>query len=256
MANSRATDGQPAETSGRPTEQAYYAALELAQFKSGFLARTSHELRSPLNGLISGLQLILSDLCDSPEEAREYIQIAHDSAFKLVELLDTAIQVSKVEYGTQPLRVQALDLDMALQEVYLLVRMLAQQRNIRLQVPFLENEVEVMADAACLRQVLMTLIDIPLCEMQEGSVTVSVTTAGGFAQVLIEDDRPNAAWQEAVDLLGKAAATPDPKTPLEQFSAGYRLLMCQSLMNTIGGPLELIEINGKRAVRCSIPLVG
>jgi signal transduction histidine kinase len=255
MAERRATDGQPAETSGRPTAQTYYAALELAQFKSGFLARTSHELRSPLNGLISGLQLILSDLCDSPEEAREYIQIAHDSAFKLVELLDTAIQVSKVEYGTQPLRVQALDLDMALQEVYLLVRMLAQQRNIRLQVPFLADEVEVTADAACLRQVLMTLIDIPLCEMQEGSVTVSVTTAGGFAQVLIEDDRPDAAWQEAVDLLGKAA-TPDLKTPIGQFSSGYRLLMCQSLMHTIGGPLELIEVNGKRAVRCSIPLVS
>jgi signal transduction histidine kinase len=241
---------------GLPSEQAYYAALEMAQFKSGFLARTSHELRSPLNGLISGLQLILSDLCDSPEEEREYIQIAHDSAFKLVELLDTAIQVSKVEYGTQPLRVQALDLDMALQEVYLLVRMLAQQRNIRLDVPFLETEVEVMADPSCLRQVLMTLIDIPLCDMQEGSVTVSVTTVDGFAQVLIEDDRPESAWQEAVNLLDQAATTADPKTPLEQFSSGYRLLMCQSLMKTIGGPLELVEVNGQRAVRCSIPLVG
>jgi K+-sensing histidine kinase KdpD len=252
MTDSHAATPNP----GLPSEQAYYAALEMAQFKSGFLARTSHELRSPLNGLISGLQLILSDLCDSPAEEREYIQIAHDSAFKLVELLDTAIQVSKVEYGTQPLRVQALDLDMALQEVYLLVRMLAQQRNIRLDVPFLETEVEVMADAACLRQVLMTLIDIPLCDMQEGSVTVSVTTVGGFAQVLIEDDRPESAWQEAVNLLDQAATTADPKTPLEQFSSGYRLLMCQSLLQTIGDPLELIEVNGQRAVRCSIPLVG
>jgi K+-sensing histidine kinase KdpD len=252
MTDSHAATPNP----GLPSEQAYYAALEMAQFKSGFLARTSHELRSPLNGLISGLQLILSDLCDSPAEEREYIQIAHDSAFKLVELLDTAIQVSKVEYGTQPLRVQALDLDMALQEVYLLVRMLAQQRNIRLDVPCLETEVEVMADAACLRQVLMTLIDIPLCDMQEGSVTVSVTTVDGFAQVLIEDDRPESAWQEAVNLLDQAATTADPKTPLEQFSSGYRLLMCQSLMQTIGGPLELIEVKGQRAVRCSIPLVG
>jgi hypothetical protein len=32
--------------------------------------------------------------------------------------------------------------------------------------------------------------------------------------------------------------------------------MCQSLMQTIGGPLELIEVNGQRAVRCSIPLVS
>ena len=44
------------------------------------------------------------------------------------------------------------------------------------------------------------------------------------------------------------------KRRLEQFSPGYRLLMCQSLMTTLGGPLELLEVNGKLAVCCSIPL--
>jgi signal transduction histidine kinase len=58
-----------------PGDLDYWRAIELAQFKAGFLARTSHELRSPLNGMISGLQLILSDLCDDAAEEREYVKI-------------------------------------------------------------------------------------------------------------------------------------------------------------------------------------
>ena len=45
---------------------AYYQALELAQFKGGFLARSAHELRSPLSSLMGLHQLILTGLCDSP----------------------------------------------------------------------------------------------------------------------------------------------------------------------------------------------
>ncbi|MEW5858349.1 MAG: sensor histidine kinase, partial [Cyanobacteriota bacterium] len=36
----------------KQTQMAYHMATEMSQFKAGFLARTSHELRSPLNSLI------------------------------------------------------------------------------------------------------------------------------------------------------------------------------------------------------------
>ena len=74
---------------------AYEAAIDLAQFKSSFLARTAHELRSPMNALISSLQLISADLCDSPEEEREYVGIAQEAALKFIGLLDEVIKVDR-----------------------------------------------------------------------------------------------------------------------------------------------------------------
>src|SRR4028118_383672 len=70
----------------KQTQLAYQMAHEMSQFKSGFLARTSHELRSPLSSVIGLHQLILSDLCDSPEEEREFVAQANASALKLVKL--------------------------------------------------------------------------------------------------------------------------------------------------------------------------
>ena len=54
----------------KQTQLAYQMASEMSKFKAGFLARTSHELRSPLSTMIGTLQLILSDLCDDPAEER------------------------------------------------------------------------------------------------------------------------------------------------------------------------------------------
>ncbi|GBF84663.1 histidine kinase dimerization/phospho-acceptor domain-containing protein [Aphanothece sacrum] len=58
------------------TKLAYQMAVQLSQFKSGFLAKTSHELRSPLSTLMGLHQLILSDLCENHEEEREFIEQA------------------------------------------------------------------------------------------------------------------------------------------------------------------------------------
>ncbi|HBE52947.1 MAG TPA: sensor histidine kinase, partial [Cyanobacteria bacterium UBA11369] len=82
------------------TQLAYRMATEMCQFKAGFLARVSHELRSPINSLIGLQQLILSDLCEDPAEEREFVAQANASALRMVALLDAILNVARTEYGT------------------------------------------------------------------------------------------------------------------------------------------------------------
>lgn len=240
--------------------RAYLSAVELSQFKSGFLARTSHELRSPLNGLISCLQLILADLCDSPEEERDYIQIAHDSALKLVEVLDQVITVAKVAYKNYPLKLEAIDLDRLLQEVSMLVRMQAANRNLQLHIPELDECIAVQADMACLRQVLVMLIDGAISLMDEGQIRLSVVATGQIVQIAIYDDRPAAAWHEVFPQaqLPQLQETPpqtlDDLTQLPTLSSQFRLVLAKDLLLGMGGNLELIEQDGTTHIQCVVPL--
>ncbi|NJM49230.1 MAG: HAMP domain-containing histidine kinase, partial [Alkalinema sp. RU_4_3] len=212
-----------------PGDLNYWRAVELAQFKAGFLARTSHELRSPLNGMISGLQLILSDLCDDADEEREYVKIAHDSALKLVELMDQVIMVSRVEIGGQSLKMAAVDLDILLQEVFFLTRMQAENRNIRLVVPMLEEEIEVIADMNVLRQGLMGLIDGTVGLMDEGRIEVVVEGVGDRAYVGIVADPVPGLWCEPLVLGSEASGGGLMLSP------GFRISMCKSLLEGMGG---------------------
>ena len=54
----------------RQIQLAYALQRQISHFKGGFLARISHELRSPLSQLTSLHQLILNDLCEDPQEER------------------------------------------------------------------------------------------------------------------------------------------------------------------------------------------
>ncbi len=242
--------------------RAYLSAVELSQFKSGFLARTSHELRSPLNGLISCLQLISADLCDSPEEERDYVQIAHDSALKLVEILDQVITVSKVAYKNYPLKLETIDLDLVLQEVSMLVRMQAANRNLRLHMPVLDEIIEVQADMAGLRQVLVMLIDGAISLMDEGQIKVSVVATGQMAKIAICDDRPAAAWHEVFpqvqlpQLQEPPLKTVDGLTQLPTLSSHFRLVLAKDLLLGMGGNLELIEQDGTTHIQCVVPLAN
>ncbi|PMB14013.1 sensor histidine kinase, partial [Fischerella thermalis CCMEE 5328] len=112
----------------KQTQLAYEMAREMSQFKAGYLARTTHVLRSPINGLIGLQQLILANLCENPEEEREFIKQAHDRTLKLLKLIDEILTVARLEHGTNKLDLQPRSLKDLLQEVYDLTYMLAENR--------------------------------------------------------------------------------------------------------------------------------
>ncbi len=234
-------------------ELAYRSLLELSQFKAGFLARTSHELRSPLNGLIGAQQLILEDLCESPEEEREFLAQANESALKLVKLLDEVINVSKAEYGTGQLELQSVSVHEVFSNVFSLTHLFAENRNLRFQLVFPEPDLDVLADRKSLEQVLTSLISSAIATMQEGTLKLSAQSDPSFVYIDLEDERPIAVWREAIDLL-KQEAPPNLEPP----SLGFSLLLNQSLMELMNGRLEFVKMpigsdETVTQVRCALP---
>lgn len=237
----------------RSLELAYRSALELAQFKAGFLARTSHELRSPLSGLIGSQQLILGDLCESPEEEREFIAQANESALKLVKLLDEVIHVSKAEYGTGKLESQSISVQDSFDNVFSLTHLLAENRNLRFQIVLPEPDLDVFADRKTLEQVLISLISSAIATMQEGTINLSAQADSQFVYIELEDERPIEVWREAIDLLNT-----DPPQDLEPPSLGFSLLMNQTLIELMNGRLELGKLplaanETVTQIRCVLP---
>lgn len=254
---------------------AYAKATEMSRFKAGFLARTSHELRSPLNSVISLHQLILSDLCDSSEEEREFVNQAHTAAQKMLRLLDEVIHISKAEHGTE-LELQPLPLKTMLEEVQRLTQLQAQNRSLRLEIESPPADVYVTADPRWLNQILLSLIDTPLSMMQEGSVRVTTRVDAANQQVYIqvEDERPAQTWSEPVDWMEvlrspqplslaqvrEAIATANTRPFIPKFSPELGLLINQTLLEQMGGQLKVLALptaDGAKVtcVQCSIPLV-
>lgn len=232
----------------RQAQLAFQMAAQMSQFKAGFLARTSHELRSPLSSMIGLHQLILSDLCESPEEQKEFIAQAYHSALKLMKLIDEIVAVSKTEYGSDRLHLESLRLAETFKEIDRLTHLQAANRNLKLDIIIPDSEIYVLADRSRLIQLIFNLIDSGISLMRSGIIKLSSTkVTANTVTVEIDIDCATALWQEstATEPNFEINDLTQIREYLQQIglSAHMKLLLSQTLLETMGGELELLDLS-------------
>lgn len=243
----------------KQTQLAYQMAAQMSQFKAGFLARTSHELRSPLSSLIGLHQLILSNLCESPEEEREFIAQAYQSALKLMQLIDEIVSVAKTEYGSNQLDLQSLQLADIFTQVYSLTHLQAANRNLMLTIIPPDSSLYVLADRARLVQLIVNLIDSGISVMEEGKIAVTASSSNSdWIEIAIDFQCPATIWKEEVNTEDReeiiseqnlvARQSQNTKKKVKELiqaitlSPAMKLLLSQTLLETMGGHLQMSEL--------------
>ena len=234
----------------KQTQLAYQMAAQMSQFKAGFLARTSHELRSPLSSMIGLHQLILSDLCESPEEQKEFIAQAYHSALKLMKLIDEIVAVSKTEYGSNSLHIESLQLTEVFTEIACLTHLPAANRNLQLEISDPNPEIRVLADRSRLIQLIFNLIDSGISLMKSGAIKLSTAEVTADAiQLQLDIECPAQMWQESTSGTKEPNINTHNITEVRQFlqemslSANMKLLLSQTLLETMGGSLQLLDLS-------------
>lgn len=218
---------------------------EMCRFKGGFLARISHELRSPLSGLIGTHQLILNDLCENQEEERDFLGRAHEYSLKMVEMLDIVLKVARAEQGRSPLKVEPVRLYDVFEEVQELSAMQVANRNYHYDVQLPAGDLWVQADYKPLVQVLLHQIMAVVDGMSEGSLRLSSSAQGeNEVYIWLDSPCPLDIWNEPINQL--RSPPPEPQIPvsateLPHLSEGLSWLVDYTLLEIMGGTLDVLE---------------
>ncbi len=163
-------------------------AEEASKLKSEFLANTSHELRTPLTGIIASLSMVLDNLCDSPEEEREFIQIAYSSSEHLHEIINSVLDIAKIEAGRMDVDLRAVDIAAMFSEVYTMTRVQADDRALKLEMRLPDDlTVRVLADPDKLRQILINLIGNSIKFTEKGAIRVQAENVGEQMVITVQD---------------------------------------------------------------------
>jgi len=171
-------------------ERAREGAERANYWKDRFLANISHELRTPLNAII-GFSEILGSEELSPKEAakrREYANIIHSSGEHLLAVVNSILDISKIQAGSFDILPEPFELAPLLDQCSKMVMLKAQEANIAIVQDVPAQIDDLVADKRAIKQVLINLLSNAVkFTPQDGTVTVTVRPQGNGLAISVAD---------------------------------------------------------------------
>jgi two-component system sensor histidine kinase EvgS len=232
----------------RKLEAANKEADDASRAKTNFVATMSHEIRTPMSAIISILELELKRSSNSYID-RSSIEIAHNSAKNLLELIGEILDIARIESGRLsicPKRANVYELIEAVARVF---EGLAAQKSLKLILDIdVSINTDVLIDAMRFKQILSNLVSNAIKFTEEGYVKISAI--GNFI------DTSKLSVKMTVEDSGAGICQADQKKLFHPFSqvsnnihntngAGLGLVICRSLCEMMGGKINVVSELGR-----------
>ena len=146
---------------------------ELNEERLRFYTNITHELRTPLTLILGPLEDLLSDATLSPKHANK-ISIIHDSATRLLNLINRILEFRKTETQNRKLSVVKGDLGQLVQEVGLRYKELNPNNKVNYHIHIETEDTEIFYDADMITIILDNLMSNAAKYTSEGDITLSL----------------------------------------------------------------------------------
>lgn len=234
-------------------------AVRTALTKTQFAATVSHEVRTPLNGVVGMLDMLKE--MHLTKRQQECVDIAWNSSHTLIELINDILDFSKMEAGKLELEELEFDLRKLVEEVIELLARQAQQKGLEigyLMAP--EVPERIRGDSLRLRQVLLNLISNAVKFTEYGEVAIQISVAPEVDDKLMlrfdVSDTGIGMSNDAVKHIFESFAQADRSTTRKYGGTGLGLAICKQLVVLMKGEIGVSSELGKGSTfwfkaRCS-----
>lgn len=207
--------------------------------KSDFLASISHELRTPMNGVLGMVGVLLdSELDVAQRRQAETIRLSGET---LLDLLNDLLDISKIEAGR--LEIERIDFSLrsTLAEVEALWASRAQEKGIDFHVTVGDDVPALIGDPGRIRQILFNFVSNAIKFTDTGSITIEAshdaTTNGAVAvRIAVTDTGIGIAPENQAKLFQKFTQA-DSSTTRKYGGTGLGLAICKQLAGLMGGAI-------------------
>ena len=235
-------------------EERRRAAEELALAKSNFLANMTHEIRTPMTGVLGMAELLQTTRLD--DRQRGYAEAISRSGDLMLRLINDSLDLARIEAGKLQLDRRALNPAEIVREVVALEGPLAERKGLILQSRIDASiPLAFSGDAMRIKQVLLNLVNNAIKFTEHGTIRIELARDDdGTLLFTVSDTGPGMNADMRERLFGRfeqsAGVTP------RHGGSGLGLSICHDLVELMGGRIEVAsELGAGTSFTIRLPLI-
>ena len=163
------------------------ALAELDRAKTVFFSNVSHEFRTPLTLMLGPLEDSLAHADKLPAEDREHLELAHRNSVRLLRLVNTLLDFSRIEAGRMQASYEATDLAKFTAELASVFRSATERAGLRLNIHCDPLSEPVYVDREMWEKIVLNLISNAFKFTLDGEIEVSLREIDGAAELSVRD---------------------------------------------------------------------
>jgi len=238
-------------TRARQAEEDIVHARENAEqaniWKDRFLANVSHELRTPLNAIIGFAEILTNEdiVPTDPARRKEYAQIIHSSGHHLLEVVNSILDVSKIDAGSFDIVTEPFALPPLLDQCCDMIGLKASQANVEVVRDYSRAMDEIVADKRACKQIVINLMSNAVKFTPAGGrVTLSARPEGNSFVVSVSDTGIGIAAKD-LSHIGDPFFQAHNSTTRPYEGTGLGLSLVRGLVGLHGGAISVESAVGQ-----------
>ena len=163
------------------------ALAEIDRAKTAFFSNVSHEFRTPLTLMLGPLEDALRHAGEMPHERAEEIRVAHRNALRLLRLVNTLLDFSRVEAGRAQVRTEKTDLSVLTREIASNFASVCERAGLHLAIDCDPHVRPVFIDRDMWEKIVLNLMSNAFKFTFTGGIDVRLRDAGGRVELAVSD---------------------------------------------------------------------
>ena len=224
------------------------------RLKSELVATVSHEVRTPLAGILGFAELLLHRQADE-DTRRSYLETIHGEAVRLTALIDDFLDLQKIDAGRFPLASEPFDLIHVLQSEVELFSM--QSGTHQLDFSASHAPLWMEGDRRQVARVVANLLSNAIkYSPASGSITVAATTRDGFHRFSVSDTGLGIPAEQQLRVFERFFRV-DTSDARAIGGTGLGLALCREIIVAHGGSIGFESTEGRGSTFwCELPVTG
>jgi signal transduction histidine kinase/CheY-like chemotaxis protein len=221
--------------------QANQALAKAVRARTEFLANTSHEMRTPLNGILGMTEVVMAQP-DLDPQLRDRVAVVNAGAETMRALVDDILDMARIETDGVTLNRTAFDLPGLSREAVQLWSEKAAAKGLALTCDPALAPGRIVEDAGRLRQILFALLSNAVKFTDQGTVRLSVAVEPGPTGerliLQVADTGPGIPPEKLAEVFEPFGQVDSSRTRAHG-GAGLGLAICRRLVDAMGGEIRL-----------------